>query len=248
MTTTTQPRELARRVTVLLRARGSPETAAQSRKFFKEEDVVSFHGLKTAQLREIERSFWEEVKGQWTLADAIELCEIMLPTKYLEEKGFATSLFLRFKKDFSPGSMETIREWLSKDYLNNWASVDALCPAAFEELLGRYPKLAGKIKTWTAHPNRWVKRASIVAFINLARHGRFLDAAYDVAERLFATDDDLIQKAMGWLLREAGKTDMERLERFLLTEGPRLPRTTLRYAIERFPDAKRRHLLAATRA
>ena len=61
-------------------------------------------------------------------------------------------------------------------------------------------------------------------------------------------DEDLIQKAVGWMLREAGKADQPRLERYLRANGPSIPRTTLRYAIERFPDGKRRALLAATRA
>ncbi len=58
---------------------------------------------------------------------------------------------------------------------------------------------------------------------------------------------DLIQKAVGWLLREAGKADAGRLERYLRANGPKIPRTTVRYAIERFPSAKRRELLGATR-
>lgn len=56
-----------------------------------------------------------------------------------------------------------------------------------------------------------------------------------------------MHKAVGWLLREAGKTDMERLKRFLLKNGPEIPRTTVRYAIERFPKNQRKQLLEETR-
>ena len=59
--------------------------------------------------------------------------------------------------------------------------------------------------------------------------------------------EDLIQKAVGWALREAGKSDMGRLEQYLRENGPRIPRTTLRYAIERFSPRRRRELLVATR-
>ncbi len=59
--------------------------------------------------------------------------------------------------------------------------------------------------------------------------------------------EDLIHKAVGWMLREAGTTDMRRLERFLKVEGPKIPRTTVRYAIERFPKDQRKRLLEATR-
>ena len=70
---------------------------------------------------------------------------------------------------------------------------------------------------------------------------------YEIAKRLHADREDLIQKAVGWVLREAGKTDPARLERYLRANGASIPRTTLRYAIERFPEAKRRNLLVATR-
>jgi 3-methyladenine DNA glycosylase AlkD len=92
-----------------------------------------------------------------------------------------------------------------------------------------------------------LRRGAAVAFVPLARRGRELDAAYEVASRLFDDGEDLIHKATGWLLREAGTTDPRRLERFLRAEGPRIPRTALRYAIERFPPPKRKRLLAATR-
>jgi 3-methyladenine DNA glycosylase AlkD len=68
-----------------------------------------------------------------------------------------------------------------------------------------------------------------------------------VARRLHADEADLIQKAVGWMLREAGKTDMARLERYLRARGAVIPRTTLRYAIERFPPGRRLELLASTR-
>ena len=87
-------------------------------------------------------------------------------------------------------------------------------------------------------PSRWSGSA----------RGLALADAYDVAAALRSDQHDLIHKAAGWLLREAGKTDPARLERHLLTNGPAIPRTTLRYAIERFQAGKRRELLAATRA
>ena len=93
----------------------------------------------------------------------------------------------------------------------------------------------------------WVRRASAVALVPLVRRGLQLDLAYDIAARLHADREDLIQKAVGWMLREAGKADAARLERYLRAHGPSIPRTTLRYAIERFPKAKRTVLMRMTR-
>ena len=80
-----------------------------------------------------------------------------------------------------------------------------------------------------------------------ARRGQYLEAAYELASEHFSDGEDLMHKAIGWLLREAGKTDMPRLKTFLLQHGNSIPRTSLRYAIERFPEGVRRELLLRTR-
>ena len=77
---------------------------------------------------------------------------------------------------------------------------------------------------------------------------RILDVAYEIAQTLHTDTEDLIQKAVGWALREAGKVDAQRLELYLRAAGPSIPRTTVRYAIERFSIVKRQSLLKATRA
>ena len=84
--------------------------------------------------------------------------------------------------------------------------------------------------------------------IPLLRRGIALDVAFEIAQTLHSDSEDLIQKAVGWALREAGKADAPRLEQYLRATGPNIPRTTVRYAIERFPIEKRQALLEATRA
>jgi 3-methyladenine DNA glycosylase AlkD len=93
-----------------------------------------------------------------------------------------------------------------------------------------------------------LRRAALVTLVPLARRGRFLELTYELAREHFSDREDLIHKATGWLLREAGKTDMPRLKRFVLRHGPAIPRTALRYAIERFPSKERAGLLEATRS
>jgi 3-methyladenine DNA glycosylase AlkD len=240
------PEDIARKAVARLKSQADPEKAVQAQRYFKEA-IFSF-GLTADDSRDLAREMYLLVKDGWSLKEAVELCEILLPNKHVEAKALATMILLRFHEDFGPPVFGLIKTWLARDYLDNWASVDLLCPDGLGGLLERYPDLIPKIKTWTAHPNRWVKRASAVAFIKLARRGKFLDAAYQIAGRLFPSGDDLIEKANGWLLREAGKTDMARLERFLLRQRGRIPRTTLRYAIERFPESQRRRLLKRTRS
>jgi len=103
------------------------------------------------------------------------------------------------------------------------------------------------MRIWARDRNMWVRRAAAVALIPSVRQGLARDLAYEIAQRLHADEEDLIQKAVGWLLPEARKIDRPRLECYLRAQGAAIPRTTVRYAIERFPERKRRELLEVTR-
>jgi 3-methyladenine DNA glycosylase AlkD len=213
--------------------------------YFKES--VRAFGVTAPQLREIAAQLHRQVKREWTVEDAIALCDRLLLRPELEAKGVAILLLRRFPKTYPEALFEKTRGWLLANRLDNWASVDALCPEVIGTLVEAHAPLLGRLESWARSPNRWVRRASIVSLLKLARRPEYKDAVYAMVRRHFGSDDDLVQKAAGWLLREVGKQDMRALEAFLRTHGPRIPRTTLRYAIERFPPARRRALLVSTR-
>jgi len=245
MTKMFTPEELARQGKARLRAKADPKKAAGARKYFKE--TVEFYGVAAPELRSLAADLYASIKKEWTVDDAVRYCDIMFREPELEAKGLGALVMIRYKKALPRSLFERIKGWLAEDLLNNWASVDVFCPEAVGALLVRYPEFVRRIKAWTAHPNLWVRRASIVSFLKLAKDEAYFDTIYGVAKSHFGTDDDLIQKAAGWLLREVGKKDMARLERFLLEHGPAIPRTTLRYAIERFDPKKRAFLLLKTK-
>jgi len=245
MKKTFTPEALARQGKARLRAKADPKRAAGARKYFKE--TVEFYGVATPDVRSIAADLYATIRSEWTADDAIRYCEIMFREPELEAKGLGALVMIRYKKVLPKSLFERIKGWLAADLLNNWASVDVFCPEAVGALLVRYPDLVARIKSWTRHPNLWVRRASIVSFLKLAKDEAFRETIYDVAKAHFGTEDDLIRKAAGWLLREVGKKDMARLERFLLANGPAIPRTALRYAIERFEPEKRAELLRRTR-
>jgi 3-methyladenine DNA glycosylase AlkD len=240
------PQTIARQALEKLRATADHERALQVQKYFKE--TVRSFGIPSPAVRAIAAELYLAIKKEWGYAQALELCAILFPKLELEAKGIAALILARYKKEFPSELFAQVKKWLEQNYLDNWASVDTFCPEIMATLLLRYPELVEEIKTWPSHPNRWVKRASIVSFLKLTKKEGFPDIIYEQAIRLFPADDDLIQKANGWVLREVGKRDMARLERFLLKYGPAIPRTTLRYAIERFPEARRRELLVKTKS
>ena len=171
----------------------------------------------------------------------------MLRDPRLEARGIGFQMVARYVHEAPPDLLATVKRWLERS-CGNWALVDSLAPSVLGPLVDRHRELIAEVVGWTASPNLWVRRGAAVAFVPLARRGKHLTIAYRIASRLFGDGEDLMHKAVGWLLREAGKTDMERLERFLLKNGPRIPRTTVRYAIERFPKSQRKRILEATRA
>ena len=140
--------------------------------------------------------------------------------------------------------------WTIRDAVRfcNWGLVDNLAPSVLAPLIDLHPELVPEVVSWTDSPNQWVRRGATVAFVPLVRRKKkHLGTAYRIASRLFDDEEDLMHKAVGWLLREAGKVDSDRLRTYLLKHGPKIPRTSVRYAIERFPKEERKKLLEATR-
>jgi 3-methyladenine DNA glycosylase AlkD len=239
------PAEIARLALERLRGLADPVKAKGVQRYFK--DCVRAYGISAPAVRELAAGLYRSITGSWTARDAMALCDILFAEPELESKAVGELILARFKKDLPTAFFAKAKGWLAADLLDNWASVDGLCPDAMGAFLERNPGYVAKIKAWAFHPNRWVRRAAAVSFIKLAKKEEFLGAVYEIAASLFAVEDDLIHKAAGWLLREAGKRDPERLARFLLEHGPAVPRTTLRYAIERFPLSRRKALLLETK-
>jgi 3-methyladenine DNA glycosylase AlkD len=224
-----------------------PSGGFDASRYFRGANDLGFYNVGTSAMRALARSIHDDYRD-WTLEDAMAFADILIADRYLEAKSIGIEVVARYHRRFTPALLPRWKRWFARNESANWATTDAICGALIGPLLVGDPALAPRLRSWAAHRNMWVRRASIVGLIGLARKGQALDQLYRVARRLHADDEDLIQKAVGWALREAGKPDPARLERYLRAHGPRIPRTTLRYAIERFPSAKRSVLLRETKA
>ena len=242
------PAALLREAARALAAEADPAAARQFLTYFKPHEQVRVIGVKSARVREILAGIHERVRDVWTLQDVVAFTELCVQRREMEIRGIGTALLGKYTKVYEACLLHRVQRWLAAGCLDNWASVDSMAGNVVSPLLEKFPALVPEIVQWSASRNMWVRRMSVVPLVPFARHGQYLDEAYGVAESLLGDGEDLMHKATGWLLREAGKTDAARLERFLLAHGAAVPRTTLRYAIERFPAAKRKQLLAATRA
>jgi 3-methyladenine DNA glycosylase AlkD len=224
-----------------------PAGEFDSSRYFRAAGDLGFYNVGTEAMRALARSIHESHRHEWSLDEAMAFADVLIVDRYLETKAVGIELVARYRRDFTPRLLPVWKRWLADNHSANWATTDAMCGALVGPLLVQYPELAVRMRSWSTHKNMWVRRASIVGLISPARRGEALDLIYDIAKRLHADKEDLIQKAVGWALREAGKTDMKRLERYLRANGADIPRTTLRYAIERFPPRKRQALLIGTK-
>ncbi len=241
------PAALLARVTRELKARGSPARAKGTTAYFKKSEPIHFFGLAVPEVRALSRSWYAEVKPVWTVSDAIRFASLAVQQREMETKWVGFFILSRYAVDFPPDLLATVGDWIRKGRCDNWALIDALSAEVLAPLIRRHPALLPEVTAWHASPNRWLRRASLVPLVPFARKGEHLAAAYSVVASLMSDAEDLTHKAAGWLLREAGKTNPRRLAAYLMRHGPAIPRTTLRYAIERFPAAERARLLAETR-
>jgi 3-methyladenine DNA glycosylase AlkD len=243
----TSPGHEAARVKRLLRAMARPAGRFDASRYFRGDDTLQFYNVGTEAVRAMAKALYRDHRHDWSVADALAFANVLIKDRHLEVKSVGIEVLARYRQACTPRLLSAWKQWLAKNYSSNWATTDAICGSLIGPLLLVHPALAPQVAAWSRHRNLWVRRASAVSLIPLVRRRGSLDLAYAVARRLQADREDLIQKAVGWMLREAGKVDPLRLERYLRRSGHTTPRTTLRYAIERFPEPKRQLLLRITR-
>lgn len=175
-------------------------------------------------------------------ADAVTLRQAvtLLHSEWHEERFMG---LLLMENRFERADEESLQEEIVKAYLantrwvNNWDLVDASAPSILGAwLLARRRSVLTEL---VRSENLWERRIAIISTLTLIRAGEFSDT-FRLTERLLSDPEDLMHKACGWMLREVGKKDRDILISFLGKHAPGMPRTMLRYAIERFPQQERR--------
>jgi 3-methyladenine DNA glycosylase AlkD len=224
-----------------------PVGAFDASRYFRGTSRLGFYNVGTARLRVLARDIVAQ-HPEWSIDAALAFADLLIADRYLEVKGIAIETVARYRRYFQPRHLRVWKRWLASNAAANWATTDGICGMLIGPLLVAHTDLAPQLCVWARDRNLWVRRAAIVSLIPPLRTHDVLDQVYATARTLHGDEADLIQKAVGWALREAGKVDTRRLERYLRANGARIPRTTVRYAIERFAPAKRLALLAATRS
>ena len=200
---------------------------------YAEGDV--FIGVRVPQIRALSRQ-----------GDELELTDlaVLLRSPIHEERLLALVMLVRrFERRNSPVRREVYELYLrERRHINNWDLVDLSAPNIVGGWLLDHPREI--LDELVASPTLWDRRIAVLATFTLLRAGQF-DDTLRLCTRLLRDPEDLMHKACGWMLREVGKRDLAPLRAFLARHAGDMPRTMLRYSLEKLDAAERTKWMSA---
>jgi 3-methyladenine DNA glycosylase AlkD len=217
---------------------GNRETAKTLKRFFKtgpgeyaEGDI--FLGIRVPDLRKLAKEYQDIASNEIT---------VLLTSPIHEERLLALLILVRTYSNGDESTKRKIYELYFRHihFINNWDLIDG----SAAHIVGAF--LMDKSKEPLYHlaqsKNFWLRRISIISTFYFIKHNEFSETL-KIAAMLISDKENLIHKAVGWMLREVGNRDLQAEERFLRNHYQQMPRTMLRYATEKFPEPKRQHYL-----
>jgi len=203
-----------------------------SQHFFKES--IKCYGVKTPAVIKIAKAYLKTCKGK-TKTQIFDLCDEFWQSGYIEESFIACNWSYAMRKHYDPSDFKRFEKWINAN-VNNWASCDTLCNHTVGEFIEMYPEYINKLKLFTKSPNKWMRRAAAVSLIVPAKKGNFLKDILQIADSLLLDNEDLVQKGYGWMLKAASKLHQQQIAEYVIKNKTIMPRTALRYAIEKMPQ------------
>jgi len=219
----------------------TPDMKKSTLRFYKR--PIKLHGLSCPKIRTISKKYFKEIK-HLSKREILDLCERLMQCGFQEEKivaiDWARELDIE-KKDFS-----FFERWL-KQYINDWGLCDGFAPYILEKFL-HFPETKRKMFQWTTSKNLYVRRAAAVSHLHDAGGSKpskhDIQDRFKIAKALLYDEEDLVQKAYGWLLKNASKTHPKEVYDFVMQHKAKMPRTALRYAIEYYSVDDKKRLMS----
>jgi 3-methyladenine DNA glycosylase AlkD len=180
-------------------------------RFFKEE--VQSRGWYTAELRRFAVRFRRSIARERGMDFVVQVADHLFSGQILEEKVLAVLLLEKQTKNFGDNAFQLFASWL--DRVTSWADHDALVHYLLAPMVAADPARCREIFLWAKSPNRWRRRAACVALIRGARQRQFFEQIVRLSNQLLNDEDDMVQKGLGWLLRETAKANPARTVPYL---------------------------------
>jgi 3-methyladenine DNA glycosylase AlkD len=237
---TITPTHIADHIRRVLKDGGSAPHSQEVQHFFKEE--VQSRGWNTKELRKVAVRFRRSMAREKGMDFVVRVADKLFSGRMLEEKVFAVLLLEGETEDFGDREFRLFASWL--DRVTSWADHDALAHYLLSPMVSGNPGRCRQVFLWAKSKNRWRRRAACVALIRGARQKQFFPEIALLTDRLLDDEDDMVQKGLGWLLRETAKYDCNRTVPYLMKIRERAPRLVLRTACEKLTPAERKRILA----
>ena len=234
------PKRVAAEIRAILKRDGSAEHAKGVQWFFKEE--IKSHGWYAADLRRVAKEYRRMVLKEHGIEFLVRVADVLFAGKILEEKGVAVLLLESVTHKLNEEHFVLFESWI--DRVSSWADHDALVHYLIAPMIAAEPKRAGRVFDWAKSKDRWHRRAACVALIQGTRQKMFFPQIVRLSNQLLCDEDDMVQKGLGWLLRETAKRDPERTVPYLMKIRARTSRLVLRTACETLSARDKNAVLA----
>lgn len=234
------PAYIAAHIRRVLKDGGSAPHAAGVQWFFKEE--IKSRGWYTAELRKVAVRFRRTILREQGMEFLFDVADKLFSGRVLEEKTFAVMLLEKQTPLLGDKEFRRLESWLAR--ITSWADHDGLVHYLIAPMIVAKPARTAFVFRWAKSPDRWHRRAACVALIQGTRQKMFFPQITRLSNLLLADEDDMVQKGLGWLLRETAKADAARTIPYLMKIRTRAPRLVLRTACETLKPAIRAKVLA----
>jgi 3-methyladenine DNA glycosylase AlkD len=223
-----------------LKANADQRVKDTAKHFFKE--AITCYGVKSATVAKISHKNWVQIKIL-TKRDVFALCDELFSSGLMEEAFIAANWLPKIVDQFQRDDLTVFERWIGC-YIDNWAKCDSFCNHTVGSFMMKFPECVNALFVWTKYSNRWFRRAAAVTLIVPAKKGLFLQAAFKICDLLLTDSDDLVQKGYGWLLKAETEKFPSEVLAYVVANKLVMPRTALRYAIEKLPKEQKDLVMA----
>jgi 3-methyladenine DNA glycosylase AlkD len=233
---------MAAQIRRVLKDGGSAPRAEGVQHFFQDE--VQSRGWRTRELRKLAVRFRRAIQKELDSEFLLPVADSLFAGRILEEKVFAVLMLEKVVDEFGDAEFRKFESWLPR--ICTWADHDALVHYLIAPMIIAKPARIRSVFRWATSRDRWRRRAACVALIQGTRRKLFFPEIARLSGMLLSDEDDMVQKGLGWLLRETAKADATRAVPYLVKIRNRAPRLVLRTACETLPRKTRIMILTIT--
>lgn len=217
----------------------NPENLKDYSRFFKNKD--EFITLTTPKIRQLAKEYYKNIRDL-DKEHILDVCDQLLELGDRNATHIAFDWAFRVKKYYHEKDFPRFERWV-EDYVDDWSSCDDLCTHPLGYIVWKFPGTIHYLYEWTRSKNLWMRRASAVSLIYSVRRNENTGEAFKIADLLLTDSEDLVQKGYGWLLKETTKHQEGKVFEYVMKKKQKMPRTALRYAIEKMPPAMKQQAM-----